>query len=156
MTPNLEHEYKQLGKAIAIVTDAFKDHFDRGGKPYILHCLHVMNNVDQNDPELMQIAVMHDLMEDMPAWTPLELVRAGFSIRVVNALRLMTHNKEDDYLEVYIKGISTNWDAVRVKREDLKHNGCVTRTKGKVLREKDIARYVKYITAFHILSQLTR
>jgi hypothetical protein len=34
-----------LSKAIATASNCFINVNDRGGKPYILHCLHVMHNV---------------------------------------------------------------------------------------------------------------
>jgi len=55
-----------LDKAIALTASHFEGKFDKAGQPYILHCLHVMNAVcpNQDDHELMSIAVMHDLVED--------------------------------------------------------------------------------------------
>lgn len=53
-----------LGKAIAITAQAFKDKKDKGGHPYIMHCLRVMYAVAHLGEEVMQAAVMHDLVED--------------------------------------------------------------------------------------------
>lgn len=142
-------QWAMLGIAIKIVAGAFDLKTDMGGKPYLLHCLHVMNQMDQNDPELMQIAVMHDLLEDCPSYTENTLRTYGFSERVIAGVRAMTHDEDEDYLEVYIQRIAKNPDARRVKLEDLKHNSCITRCKS--LREKDINRMVKYIRAFEYL-----
>lgn len=148
---NIErNQWQMLGLAIEIIATAFAGKTDKGGKPYILHCLHVMNHVNQNDPELMQIAVMHDLLEDCrDTWDLSKLQELGFSNRVLEALDLLNHLDEWDYLDVYIVNIAKNPDAKAVKREDLKHNSCVTRTKG--LREKDVLRLTKYIRAFEYL-----
>ncbi len=146
----MKNQWDMLGDAIELTTLAFKGIKDKGGKPYILHCLHVMNKVTNDDPELMQIAVMHDVLEDRPdLWTLDRMREHGFSERVLTALDLLNHRKEDDYLDVYIPNIAKNPDAKLVKRADLKHNSCVTRTKG--LREKDIQRLTKYIRAFEYL-----
>ena len=146
----MNNQWELLGKAMDITTAAFSGIVDKGGKPYILHCLHVMSKVNGDDPELMQIALMHDLLEDRgDIWSLLKLREVGFSERVLTALDILNHRKEDDYLEVYIPKIAKNNDAKLVKRADLKHNSCVTRTKG--LREKDILRLTKYIRAFEYL-----
>lgn len=146
----MNNQWKLLGIAIDLTTAAFTGVVDKGGKPYILHCLHVMNKVNGDDPELMQIAVMHDVLEDRPdLWNIEKLRDLGFSERVLSALDLLNHRKGDDYLDVYIVNIAKNLDAKLVKRADLKHNSCVTRTKG--LREKDILRLTKYIRAFEYL-----
>lgn len=136
-----------LDKAIAIASKAFEGVYDRGGKPYILHCLHVMTKVDNNDSELMTIAVLHDLLEDTD-WTVDKLVAEGFSLRVVMALSLLTHEPDVSY-DDYIRRIATNEDARRVKIEDLKHNSDITRMKG--LREKDFKRLEKYHRAYEYL-----
>lgn len=146
-----QDQWKMLGKMIGIVTEAFKDKRDMGGKPYLLHCLHVMNHVDQNDPELMQIAVAHDLLEDCPQHTENTLRTHGFSERVIAGILAMTHAKDEDYLGVYIPRVAKNPDARRVKVEDLKHNSCMTRRKSRGVTDKDVSRMIKYIHAFEYL-----
>ena len=140
-----------LAKAIALAVDAHQDQYDKAGKPYILHPLHLMNQL-LFDPELAMIAVMHDIIEDSD-YTLEYLLDVGFSTRVVNALRLLTHKKEDSY-EDYIRKICTNYDAIRVKRKDLQHNSDITRLKG--VTEKDIKRMEKYHRAFIKLGEAKR
>jgi (p)ppGpp synthase/HD superfamily hydrolase len=138
-----------LGTAIAIAAQAFKGKVDKGGKPYILHCLHVMNKMKyENDEELMIIAVLHDLVEDTPyTFTDLEIM--GFSTRVINNLVLLTHKKGVSY-EDYIFQIKSNSEcAVKVKLQDLRHNSDITRMKG--LRDKDFKRIEKYHKAYSYL-----
>lgn len=137
-----------LAKAIAIAANVFENKTDKSGKPYILHCLRVMNDVDQNDSELMQIAILHDVIEDTDI-TLQYLSSIGFSTRVIVALNLLTHKETDTY-EDYIKGIATNEDAIAVKLSDLKDNSNITRLKG--LRKKDFDRIEKYHKAFVYLS----
>ena len=89
-----------LAKAISISAKAFEDKKDKGGKPYILHCLRVMNGVDQTDEELMTIAILHDIKEDKPdIWKAFAHI---FSQRVVNAVTSLTHDEDVPY-EDYIK-----------------------------------------------------
>ena len=143
------NKQKQLAKAIEVATEAHKGQFDKGGKPYILHPLHLMNQL-MFDPELAAIAVMHDVIEDS-AWDIGMLLDVGFSERVCNALHLLTHEKGHDYLDDYIQGICQNYDAIRVKRKDLQHNSDITRLKG--VRDKDLRRINKYQKAFIILGE---
>jgi len=140
-----------LGTAIAITSEAFKKTTDKGGKPYILHCLHVMNKMKyMNDEELMIIAVLHDLVEDT-SWTFCNLKDAGFSSRVINALMKLTHKQNEEYGD-YIGRVSTNKDAILVKLQDLRHNSDVTRMKG--IRKKDLDRIEKYHKAYNYLKNL--
>jgi (p)ppGpp synthase/HD superfamily hydrolase len=139
-----------LGKAIAIASTAFSHKVDKAGKPYILHCLRVMNAVDQHDEDLMIIAVLHDLLEDCPnTWSLMKLAELGFNHRVIKGISYMTHEEGVDY-EVYIKTIANNPDAIKVKLADLKDNSDITRLKG--LRKKDHDRMEKYHRAFIYLS----
>lgn len=134
----------QLRDAIGIAVGAHENQFDRGGNPYILHPLHLMNQL-MYDKELAAIAVMHDVIEDSHHWDLINLRIFGFSDRVLTALDLLTHKEEDSYQQ-YIDKISTNYDAIRVKRKDLEHNSDITRLKG--VKEKDLKRMEKYHKAF--------
>lgn len=137
-----------LAKAISITARAFENKKDKGGKPYILHCLRVMNDVDQSDEELMCIAVMHDLKEDCPEiWYR---VMTQFSERIKRAIDILTHDPSTPY-DDYIKGIALNENARTVKLADLKDNSNITRLKG--LRKKDFDRMEKYHRAFIYLSK---
>ena len=100
------------------------------------------------DTQLATIAVMHDVIEDSDV-TIEHLRELGFSDRVLDALQLLTHKKGDEYICVYIAGIATNLDAIRVKRKDLEHNSDITRLKG--VSSKDLDRIRKYHLAFMIL-----
>lgn len=135
-----------LSKAIRIAAEAFEGKYDKGGKPYILHCLHVMSQMPEEDEELRCIAVLHDLLEDTH-WTGLQLEKEGFSYRVISAVNTLTHRCET--YDQYIKAISYNKDAVKVKLADLRHNSDITRLKG--LRKKDFDRLEKYHRAYEYL-----
>lgn len=144
----------QLSKAIYIATKIHRDQYDKGGKPYILHPLHIMNQL-MFDVELATIGVLHDVIEDSKGRVDfVTLTLAGFSRRILEGLDLLTHKEGDDYLGVYIKNICSNYDAIRVKRKDLEHNSDITRLKG--IRPKDIERIEKYHKAFLILGEAKR
>ncbi len=137
-----------LSKAIAIVAEGFKDRYDKGGQPYILHCLRVMNSLHTRDEELQSIAILHDCVEDNIC-TFEELQKYGFSNRVIRAVDILTHRKDEDYLKVYIKKVSLNNDARLVKLADLEDNSRITRLKG--LNKSDFERIEKYHIAYTYL-----
>ena len=144
-----------LGKAISLVAQAFENAKDKGGQPYILHCLRVMDNLHTDDEELKIIAIFHDYIEDIFKDNPekglMFLSEAGFSRRVVQAVNLLTHRKETPY-DDYIKAISFNADATKVKLADLKDNSDITRLKG--LTKKDFDRMEKYHRSYVYLSKI--
>ena len=150
---------KLLALAIAITAEAFKNKLDRGGQPYILHCLNVMDNTDGDEDEKCA-AVMHDLVEDtrsdqMPdiPWTYERLRSAGFSERTIDLIKMVTFPENCDdiqYME-QIKRIALNPGAKKIKKADLRHNSDITRLKG--LRKKDIDRLEKYSRAYIYLSE---
>ena len=143
------NEQEQLAKAILIAADVHLNQFDKGGKPYILHPIHVMQGL-LFDSQLATIAVLHDVIEDSRGKVTIETLRQqGFSERVLTALDLLTHRRGEDYLTQYIQRVCTNYDAIRVKRKDLEHNSDITRLKG--ITSKDFARMEKYHKAFVIL-----
>lgn len=145
-----------LDLAIAIAAEAFKGKFDRGGQPYILHCLYVMYGMPEDDQELRIIAVLHDLLEDFPEeWNIIKLKRLGFSNRVLTGLAFLTHDKHtpyDEYIDEMI--VAECIDAIRVKLRDLEHNSQVSRVKG--LRQKDFERLEKYVRSYTKLKKFLK
>ena len=142
-------EYKRLGLAISIAAAAFEGKFDRGGQPYILHCLWVMNKVRHLGEDYMIAAVCHDLVEDTNI-TIADLHVFCFGPEVVAAIDCLTHKDTDTY-QSYIRKISQNPIAKEIKLRDLEHNSKITRLKG--LREKDFARLEKYHAAYLFLKE---
>lgn len=136
-----------LDRAIAIVAVAFQGKLDKGGTPYVLHCLHVMDGVKSLGSEAMQAAVMHDLIEDTD-WTFTMLHEEGFSQTVISTVERLTHRLGESYDE-YLDRVAVCPVARAIKREDLKHNSDITRMKG--LRDKDFKRLEKYHRAYAFL-----
>ena len=132
-----------LGKAISIVSQAFENKTDKGGVPYIMHCLYVMYRIRdkfESDIEIQSIAVLHDLVEDTD-WTLGDLHREGFSDRVVAGVEHLTHDSKIPYKD-YIRTLAQYKDARHVKMADLRHNSKITRIKG--LTDRDLKRIEKY------------
>jgi len=141
---------KLLALAIAIAANGFSKRLDKHGKPYILHCIRVMNSVDTVEEKIL--AVLHDCPEDGVISID-ELRNLGFPEDILDDLKLLTHDKEkDDYLNVYIKKIATSQRATNVKRADLKDNSDIERSKG--LSKVDLDRIEKYFRAYVYLSQI--
>lgn len=139
---------KLLAKAIEIATQAHSGQFDRGGRPYILHPLHLMTQALQSHPEdvdLAIIAVLHDVVEDSDWELDSLILAGGFSQEVRDALFFLTHQDGETY-EDYISAMEMCTRAVIIKRLDIEHNSCITRLKG--VRQKDLDRIEKYHTAY--------
>lgn len=109
-----------IDKALQIATKAHEGQLDKDGYPYILHPITVgmMGNTDEEKAA----GFLHDVVEDTE-WTFDGLLEAGIPQGIVNALRLLTHDKSTDYNE-YVQGIidSGNPIALQVKYNDLQHN----------------------------------
>ena len=131
---------EMLGKMLVLATTGHAGQFDKGGKPYILHPLAVMNILNTDDEELQCIALGHDLIEDTTA-TYQELREAGMTERVIDGIRRMT-KQPGQTLDEYKAVIFESEDAMRVKLADLTHNSDIRRLKG--VSEKDIQRMAKY------------
>ena len=141
-----------LGRAIAIAATAFENKTDKGGKPYILHCLHVMNEVAHLGIEAQIAAVLHDLLEDFPKdWTKERLLEEGFNPHTVNLVVLLTHLPSESY-DDYIMRLSVSPTTCYIKMADLRHNSEIHRMKG--LREKDMLRLGKYHKAYAFLRSI--
>ena len=142
-----------LAKAIQIASEAHLNQIDKGGKPYILHPLWVMDRVRHLGEDYMIVAVLHDVIEDTN-WTldNLRIILSAcdnYTDNIITALSLLTKVLEDqDYMN-YIRNISFNPIAKEVKLRDLEHNTKITRLKG--LRKKDFDRLEKYHRAYTYL-----
>lgn len=145
---------EMLSKAIALAAKVFDGHMDKGENPYILHCLWVMNKQDKNDPERMAAAVLHDVVEDfyITNITIGDLVRMGFSDKIVRVVGILTHDKENVPYMDYVKGVAVDKDARAIKMADIEHNTQVNRLKS--LGKKDFDRLEKYCTAYEYLKRV--
>lgn len=129
-----------LDKMLVLVCTKFAGKFDRGGQPYFMHCLKVMQLLNSDDDELNAIAVGHDLIEDTDV-TFKELRDLGFSDRIIAGIWALT-KQSGQTNEEYLENILSNKDACLVKLADLTHNSDIRRLKG--LTDKDVERIRKY------------
>lgn len=133
-------------KAINIAYTAHMGQTDKSGIPYILHPIHLAEEMDTEEECI--VALLHDVVEDTPI-TLTELEKE-FTPQIIEALKLLTHDKSTDYME-YIKKIKSNPIAKKVKLADLHHNADNTRLEQ--LTNKDILRNKKYQKAIKILKK---
>ncbi|MBR2778975.1 MAG: HD domain-containing protein [Firmicutes bacterium] len=136
-----------IGKALEIAWKAHEGQKDKGGHPYIRHPLSVAGQLDTEE-EIMT-ALLHDVVEDTD-YTLNDLKREGFPPAVIEALQLLTHDPEVEYMD-YVRRIRPNALARRVKLADLWHNSLPERL-AQPLTEKDRQRLEKYRKARAILN----
>lgn len=108
---------KLTQKAMQIAYAAHHGQTDCNGMPYIFHPYHLAEQMD--DEIACCVALLHDVAEDTEV-TLDELARS-FPQEVIEALKLLTHEKDTDYFE-YVRRIKGNPTAKKVKLADLAHN----------------------------------
>ena len=136
---------EQFQIALELAVEKHKNQTDKAGNPYILHPLHVMENVNSKEGKI--VAILHDIIEDTDI-TENYLLKIGLSKRIVDAVVALTRSEDMDYQE-YIKNLSSNPLAKEVKLADLEHNMDLKRLP--TLEEKDLDRNRKYQIAYHYL-----
>ena len=142
---------EMLNIMLVLVATEFDGMYDKGGVPYVMHCLKVMHYTKTEDEELQCIALGHDLVEDRRSVTYARLHDMGFSDRVLSGIRAMT-KVPGETNEEYVARIKANPDAIKVKLADLRHNSDIRRLKG--VTAKDIARIEKYHSMYLELKDL--
>ena len=132
-------------KALALCFEAHKEQIDKSGMPYVFHPFHLAEQMETEETTI--VALLHDLIEDTN-YTIHDLSTMGFDKAVIDAIALMTHADNVDYMD-YVRAIKENPIAKTVKLADLKHNSDLTRLD--VVDEKSLTRREKYLKAIHLL-----
>ena len=85
--------------AVTIACDAHKGQKDKGGNDYLKHPLHVahMCKLKGYSNEVQMAAVLHDVVEDSH-YTFEDLIARGIPESVLDALKLLTHVKDQDFI----------------------------------------------------------
>jgi len=131
-------------KACNIMFEAHKNDYDKGGYPYVFHPFYLASQMD--DENSTCVALLHDVIEDHGDICSFEALSAeGFNDRIIAALRLLTHPHDVPYME-YVKAISKDPIARKVKMADLMHNLDSRRVNGQRAKKYDI-----YIEALQFL-----
>lgn len=134
-----------LELAIQIATKAHSGQTDRAGKPYILHCLRVMEAGKTIQEKI--VGVLHDTIEDT-LLTFNSLMIAGFSDEIIEAIDCITKRPGEKYKD-YLLRVHSNPIATSVKLSDIKDNMDTKRLKK--ITPKDLERGQKYLDAYQFL-----
>ena len=137
---------EQLEIAIELAIKYHKGQMDKGGNPYILHPLEVMNNVNRMESKI--VAVLHDIIEDTQCSVD-TLREYGIDEDAIESINVLTHKEGMSYME-YITEISYDLIATEVKLADLKYNMDLSRLNRKITN-KDLERNKKYMKAYYFL-----
>ncbi len=138
---------KNTKKALKLCFEAHKDQTDKSGIPYVFHPFHLAEQMETEETTI--VALLHDVIEDTD-YTIGDLKKMGFADSVTDAIMLMTHDDETEYMD-YVRRIKSNPIAKAVKLADLKHNSDISR-----LDEVDdsaLERREKYLKAIAILEE---
>ncbi|MBQ7220419.1 MAG: bifunctional (p)ppGpp synthetase/guanosine-3',5'-bis(diphosphate) 3'-pyrophosphohydrolase [Synergistaceae bacterium] len=138
--------YSELvNKAIDIAYEAHHGQKDKAGRPYIVHVLHVAEQMD--DEYSACAALLHDTLEDTELKA--EVLERIFPREVVDAVKVLTHDGATDYMS-YVREVRRNPIARKVKIADLEHNLDVSRFAG-TGGEQSVRPSAKYMNALEIL-----
>lgn len=106
-------------KAMTIAYEAHKNQMDKSGVPYIFHPIHLAEQCEEE--ATCVAALLHDVVEDCDDYSFERLSQEGIPANIIEALKLLTHEKNVPYLE-YVRKIKENPIARKVKLLDLTHN----------------------------------
>lgn len=138
-----------IEKALVIAATHHAGQVDKVGKPYILHPLRLMLQLEETHEQIA--ALLHDVIEDTPV-TLQDLKNEGFSEPIIAALDCLTHREDESY-EDYIARLKPNPLARRIKLLDLIDNMDVRRL-DHAPNERDWERMKRYKRAWASLKDL--
>lgn len=163
MSHNYETPPGSLERAIAIAAAVHAGQADKGGAPYILHPLRVMQRL--RHPVAQIAAVLHDVVEDGDGWDFDRLAAEGFSPEVIDAVRAVTKQPDEEapqgasaeekarlYLK-FVQRAACHPIGRLVKAADLEDNLDTSRLR-QPLSAKDEARLLRYRQALYLLRGL--
>ena len=131
-------------RAMQIAYEAHHGQLDKSGVPYIYHPIHLAEQMDTETETI--VALLHDVVEDTPV--TMEDLSEEFSEEVIEALKLLTHDENEDYMS-YVQKLKQNPISKKVKKADLKYNSDKSRLTE--WTEKAEKRFQKYKEAMEIL-----
>ena len=146
------YDIEKIKAAYELADKAHEGVVRTSGDPYISHPVavaYILVEKFSMDTDTICAALLHDVVEDS-SYTIDDLRMHGFSEEILEAVRLLTHDKDIPYV-YYILAIKDNDIARSVKIADLLHNSDLSRLE-KVTPEDEV-RCRKYNTAMHLLSQ---
>lgn len=135
-----------IEEALEIALRGHRGQVDKGGQPYILHPIYVMNRMITEEEKV--VALLHDVLEDTDV--PLSELQEKFPVRVVEAVVALTRREGETYRQ-FIERISVNELARVVKRQDLKHNMDPKRIIPGMAQEQRDSLFKRYMRALAYL-----
>lgn len=138
-----------LEKALQIASCAHRKQKRRNGEAYINHPMRVMAKMTTEAEKC--VAILHDVVED--THVTLDDLRVFFTPEIVEAVNLITHDDDSNYLG-YIGSIKNNPLARVVKIADLEDNMDIRQLPD--FNENDFTRLQKYHLAYQILTDYTQ
>ena len=132
-------------QALKLCFDAHKEQTDKSGLPYVFHPFHLAEQMETEETTI--VALLHDVVEDTD-YTLTDLAEMGFDKAIIDALTLLTHDDDTDYMD-YVRAIKSNPIAKAVKLADLRHNSDLSRMD--IVDEKVLSRREKYLQAINLL-----
>lgn len=128
---------ESFAAAYYIASRAHEGQLDKAGQDYFNHPWRVSEKF--NDYALKTIAILHDVLED--TWVTEDILRKLFSEEVCDAIVALTRNEDESYGD-FIKRVSKNFLASKVKIADLEDNMDLSRLKE--ITDEDLKRTQKY------------
>ena len=129
-----------LDQAIADAAVAHQGQKTKDGLPYILHPLHVMQQVPEHEPMKRIVAVLHDIVEDCDLWT-IERVSQNYGVLVAAAVDGLSRRDGESYDDMLVR-CKSHPISTEIKLLDLRHNSDLFRQQR--LNDRDLRRVQKY------------
>ncbi len=140
-----------LDRAIVLATQAHSGQYRKvTHEPYINHPMRVMLKAGKFGVEFATVAILHDVVEDTEI-SLATLTAEGFSDSVIEAVRVLTKVKGQDYTIEYLPPVRDNLFARIVKILDIEDNISDLETLGTFDWEDGKRRRTKYEIALQIL-----
>ena len=147
-----------VNKARALVEELFDGVTDKGGKPYVEHCIRVAEKLPHDAPEdAVCAALLHDVIEDCPGYNAVKLLALGFSERTVSLVQNLSRPPGLTYMD-WVCEIAASGDEwlIRIKLADNADNSDTARIAVLPPEQRGIIRRYERARAVlrHGLSQL--
>lgn len=136
-------------RALTLASVKHASQKDKGEHPYVMHVIRVMMGVETDHEKI--VALLHDLLEDTDMAKE-DLIELGFDEETAKQVELLSRRDDEDYMD-YIKRLSEDHTAIKVKLSDLTDNQNRARFKEK-LTETDLDRLRKYHRAEEYLLEV--
>lgn len=145
-------------KAYLLAKKVFEGVVDKGGNPYIDHCITVAITSEEDHPtrrlnsDVFVVGMLHDIVED--THITLENIRREFGDNVAASIDAITKRKGEEY-EDYLERVKMNPTACWVKIRDMAHNSDLSRipspTKSDIKRSEKYQENLAMLAAWYIL-----